>query len=207
MGFSPLPRNKKFFNFFDQGIELVRNMSQNLCQAIAGEVIPLDLWERLKVLEKEADGVKHGCLSLLETTFVTPFEREDIYRLAADIDDVADALEAVAARIDIYAVHAPTGELRAMAGALDEMMGQLVMAVRALRDLDPGEIQAATKRVDLLEEKVDSMHRDTLRGLFNRHPDAWDLVRWKEIYDLLEEAADHGRHVSRTVRHILVRHS
>jgi uncharacterized protein Yka (UPF0111/DUF47 family) len=51
------------------------------------------------------------------------------------------------------------------------------------------------------------MHRDTLRGLFRSQPDAVDLVRWKEIYDLLEEAADHGRHVSRTVRHILVRHS
>lgn len=207
MGFSTLPRNVKFFEFFDRGVDLTRQMSKRLSAAVEGDAMPADLPAMMKALEKEADGVKHACLTLLETTFVTPFEREDIYRLAADIDDVADALEAVAARIDIYAVRAPTRELRAMARALDEMIGELVTAVAALRNLDPVEIQKATQRVDQLEERVDGMHRETLRGLFHGRADARDLVRWKEIYDLLEEAADHGRHVSRTVRHILVRHS
>ena len=87
------------------------------------------------------------------------------------------------------------------------MAEQLVVAVQALRTLKPGAVRDATTKVDLLEEKVDQLFRDAQRALFKRHPEAYDLVRWKEVYDHLEEAADHGRHIARTVNHILVRHS
>jgi len=202
-----IPKNDKYFEDFDAHIAIVRDMLRLLHTASQLPKLPEDLWEKTKVLEHKADSVVRDVLSRLERSFVTPIEREDIHLLAVTIDDVADAVDAAVNRMDIFEIREPTPELRDIASSLDEMGEQLVIAVTALRTMKPGVVRDATGRVDLLEEKIDSQFRTALRALFKRHPEAYELVRWKEVYDLLEMAADHGRHVARTLNHILVRHS
>jgi hypothetical protein len=207
MAFSLIPKDDQYFADFDQGIAMVRQISQVWLAAVRGGQLEPELASRVKVLETDLDQVTKRCLARLDSSFVTPIEREDIHLLAVNIDDVADILEAAANRIDIYGITAPTPELRELVEALDEMIALLVGAVGALRSLKPAAVRSAIARIDLLEEKVDRTYREALRVLFARHPEAYELVRWKEIYDLLERAADHGRHVARTLNHILVRHS
>jgi predicted phosphate transport protein (TIGR00153 family) len=182
-------------------------MTQTMIDAVGQPHIPGDLWQRVKEMERAADAVVREILAKLESSFVTPIEREDIHLLAVTIDDVADAITAAASRLDMFGITEPTDQLRAMCKALDELVEHVVSAVRELRTLKPQIIRPLTDRVDQLEEQIDELYRNTLRSLFERHPEAYDLVRWKEVYDHLESAADHGRHVARTVSHIVVRHS
>jgi predicted phosphate transport protein (TIGR00153 family) len=207
MGFSLIPKNDKYFDDFDAAIGVVREVTQLLRAAVDGERLPKDLWRRIKVLEHKADEVVRRVHVRLDESFVTPIEREDIHLLIVTIDDVADTIAAAVSRLDVYEIEEPTEELRALVRALDEMVEQLVIAVHSLRTLEPVKVREATGKVDVLEEKIDDLFRDSLRKLFNRHPEAFELVRWKDVYDNLEAAADHGRHVARTVNHILVRHS
>lgn len=207
MAFSLIPKDDRYFADFDRGIALVRAISQALLEGVRESRLDAQLAKKIKALETELDGITKSCLQRLDATFVTPIEREDIHLLAVRIDDVADMLEAAASRMDIYGIEEPTPALRLMVEKLDEMMGQLVHAVGSLRKLKPSEMRAATSRVDELEEKLDDVYRESLRNLFSRRPEAYDLVRWKEIYDLLERASDHGRRVARTLNHIVVRHS
>jgi uncharacterized protein Yka (UPF0111/DUF47 family) len=207
MPFSLIPKNDKYFEDFDRQMELVRVITSKLREATSGPRLPKDLWPGIKEVETKADSVVKAILSRLESSFVTPIEREDIHLLAVNIDDMADALEAAVSRLDVFEIEEPTVELRNIVNALDEMAEQLVLAVKALRTLKPGIVRDATTKVDLLEEKVDGLFRESQRALFKRRPEAYDLVRWKEVYDHLEEAADYGRHIARTVNHILVRHS
>lgn len=207
MAFSLIPKNDKYFEDFDQAIAVVREISKLVRESVEQERLPKDLWRRVKTLEKKADGIVRQVHIRLDETFITPIEREDIHLLIVTIDDVADTIAAAVSRLDIYEIDEPTEDLRAITRALDEMVEQLVIAVTSLRTLKPLNVREATGKVDVLEEKIDDIFRDGLRRLFHRRPEAFDLVRWKDIYDILEAASDCGRRVARTVNHILVRHS
>jgi hypothetical protein len=202
-----IPKNDKYFEDFDRHIAIAREMLETISEGVSQPRIPEGMWQKVKSLETKADGVVREVLSQLERSFVTPIEREDIHLLAVTIDDMCDALHAAINRMDVFDIREPTPELREIVTALHEMAEQLVIAVSALRTLKPGVIREATGKVDFLEEKIDGLFRNALRTLFHRRPEAYDLVRWKEVYDILESAADHGRHIARTVNHILVRHS
>ena len=207
MGFSLIPRNDKYFEDFDATAAIVRELTKELRAATEGEKFPPDLWRKIKTLETKADEVVRRVHTRLDASFVTPIEREDIHLLIVTIDDVADTLTGAVSRLDIYGIDAPTDEMRSMVRTLDEMAEQMVIAVSSLRTLEPAKVREATGKLDLLEQKIDELHRDSLRKLFQKSTEARDLVRWKDVYDLLETAADYGRRVARTVNHILVRHS
>jgi len=207
MGFRLLPRNDDYFADFDEAVGLVCEMTRIMKEAVAQPVLPKDLAATIKALEVKGDVVTKRCLVRLDTSFVTPIEREDIHSLAVTIDDVADALEAATNRFDIFGVTEPTEALRAIVGALDEIAQQLVPVVSGVRTLQPAKVRDAAWKVSELEEKVDVLVREALRELFQRRPEAYELLRWREIYGILEQASDYGRNVARMVGHILVRHS
>lgn len=202
-----VPKNDKYFDDFNKIVDIVRRICRELLNAVESDRLPQDIWRRVKALEREADAVVKAITSRLEQSFVTPIEREDIHLLAVTIDDVADSLSSMTARFEIFEIETPNDDLRALMRALDQMAEQMVIAVHELRTLDAAAVREATARVDTLEETIDDLYRSACKRLFQRRPEAYDLVRWKEVYDLLEEAADHGRHVARTVNHIVVRHS
>lgn len=207
MAFNLIPKNDAYFEDFDRHIALVREMARILRSATEQKELPDDLWTKTKTLEHQADEIARRQLARLDESFVTPIEREDIHLLTVHIDDMADAIEHAASRFDMYDVHETTDEVRAIARGLDEMAEHLAHAIRELRTLKPSGIRDATAQVERIEERIDEIFRDAQKRLFARRPEAYDLVRWKEIYDLLETASDHGRHIARTVNHILVRHS
>jgi uncharacterized protein Yka (UPF0111/DUF47 family) len=202
-----IPKNDKYFEDFDRHIAVVRKMAHTLKAAVEQPMIPQDLWPSMKTLEHEADEIVRTILSRLERSFITPIEREDIHLLAVTIDDMADTLDAAANRMDVFDIREPNPDLRDIVRALDEMAEELCTAIQALKTMKPSTIRDATGKVDLLEERVDGLFRNALKQLFQRRPEAYDLVRWKEVYDLLEMAADHGRHIARAVNHIVVRHA
>lgn len=205
MSFRLTPRDSAFYAMFT---ESGRNVADS-ADVLAGlldpnanrEAIAKDLRER----EHIGDSVTHRIMRQLNTSFVTPFDREDIYRLASALDDVVDAIEGAAD----FVVLADVGKLPAL---MAEQITLLVRSasetadamsrLRTLRDLEPYWIE-----VNRLENEADRVYRKLLSRLFSGDYDALTMVKLREVADGLEDAADALEHVAHAVETIAVKES
>lgn len=205
MAFRLTPRDTAFYQMF---AEAGRNVSES-AQVLAGLIDPNanreSIAKELREREHAGDSVTHRIMRQLNTSFVTPFDREDIYRLAAGLDDVVDALEAAAD----FIVLADVGKLPAL------MIDQINLLVRSaaetadamsrlktLRDLEPYWIE-----VNRLENEADRVYRKLLSRLFSGDYDALTMVKLREVADGFEDAADALEHVAHAVETIAVKES
>lgn len=207
MAFSLMPKNDSYFDDFDQSMALVLQIA--ICVENAIRTRPFDLKALGKVyeFESQADLITARCLKRLDTSFVTPLERDDIHRLITEIDDVADHFEGFTEALEVYAVSEIRPDLAEMASSVRELCEALGRAVTAIRRLRPDEIREHTSKAKELEDVIDDQHRGALKTLFATRPDAAVLVSWKDLYDRLEETSDRGRKVALSIEHVLVRHS
>ena len=196
-----------FFGEFNSAIGLAATMAKALRVAVMVDPIEPALWPRIKALQDEAEVVVQRIHGHLDRAFITPIEREDIHLLGVTIVDVVDTIAAAVARLEVYGIERPTEPLRWFCAALEEMVDQLVIAVRDLRTLRPAVIRDATDRVEQVAVRVDDVVREVLRDLMAPGRPPYDLLRWKDVYDTFDTVADHARAVARTVRHVLVRHA
>jgi uncharacterized protein Yka (UPF0111/DUF47 family) len=206
MEFNLIPKNDAYFADFDEAVVIIKEMVSVFQKHMEGP-IPSNIHEIATAYEKKSDVVVRRCMERLNASFVTPIEREDILALMNEIDDVADALEGAASRLDMYGFTEVNDVVRAQLVVLERAMVSVGEAVRALRTLDAVVIHAKVAELNGLEKEADKVFRDGLRALFASRPDAVDLLRWKEIYEILEDAADACRAIGRTIYHVLVRHS
>ena len=205
MPFHLTPRDNAFYSMFT---ESGRNVAES-AEVLAGlldpnanrEAIAKELRER----EHAGDSVTHRIMRQLNTSFVTPFDREDIYRLASALDDVVDAIEATGDFIvlaDVGKLPALMGEqitlLRRSASETADAMARL----KTLSDLEPYWIE-----VNRLENEADRVYRKLLSRLFSGDYDALTMVKLREVADGLEDAADALEHVAHAVETIAVKES
>jgi predicted phosphate transport protein (TIGR00153 family) len=205
VAFRLTPRDTAFYQMF---AEAGRNVSES-AQVLAGLIDPNanreSIAKELREREHAGDSVTHRIMRQLNTSFVTPFDREDIYRLAAGLDDVVDAIEAAAD----FIVLADVGKLPAL------MIDQINLLVRSaaetadamsrlktLRDLEPYWIE-----VNRLENEADRVYRKLLSRLFSGDYDALTMVKLREVADGFEDAADALEHVAHAVETIAVKES
>jgi hypothetical protein len=165
------------------------------------EAIAAELRER----EHAGDSVTHRIMRQLNTSFITPFDREDIYRLASALDDVVDAMEAAAD----FVVLADVGKLPALMGEQISLLvrsaaetAEAMARLKTLRDLEPYWIE-----VNRLENEADRVYRKLLSKLFSGDYDALTMVKLREVADVLEDAADALEHVAHAVETIAVKES
>jgi predicted phosphate transport protein (TIGR00153 family) len=188
--------------------EAGRNVS-DAAEALAGlldpnanrEAIAKELRER----EHAGDSVTHRIMRQLNTSFVTPFDREDIYRLASALDDVVDAIEAAAD----FIVLADVGKLPPLMAEQIQLLersatetAEAMARLKTLRDLEPYWIE-----VNRLENEADRVYRKLLSKLFSGDYDALTMVKLREVADGLEDAADALEHVAHAVESIAVKES
>jgi hypothetical protein len=165
--------------------------------------------KRLTEQEHEGDRVTHAILSRLNSTFVTPFDREDIYDLATQLDDVTDAIEAAADMLVLHKVVEPIDPVREQARLLDEASRETARGLRHLRKLAQEELRGYWIRINELENQADRLYRRARAELYSfeaEHPARYLLV-WKDIIEQLEEAMDALEHVAHTVESIVLKHA
>jgi hypothetical protein len=164
--------------------------------------------ERLTDIEHESDEVTHHLLRTLNSTFVTPFDREDIYRLGSTLDDVMDHMEAVGNLAFLYglsALPALPREMHELIEVLNEsarVTAEAVPRLKTMKDLEPYWIE-----VNRLENEADRAYRMLLVRLFSGEFDALTVMKLKEVADGLEAAADAFEHVANTIETIVVKES
>ena len=199
------PRDSAFFEMFT---EAGRNIAES-ADVLAGLLDPNANREaiarQLREREHAGDAVTHRIMRQLNTSFVTPFDREDIYRLASALDDVVDAMEAAAD----FIVLADVGKLPAL------MTEQITLVARASQETADAmgrlktlkDLEAYWIEVNRLENEADRVYRKLLSRLFSGDYDALTMVKLREVADGFEEAADALEHVAHAVETIAVKES
>ena len=203
-----LPKNEDFVNLFDQA-------SANIVKAVylfrelVGDLSALrSNVEKLKELEHEGDRITHQTLARLNSTFITPFDREDIYALATRLDDIIDATDGAAQRMVVYRITEVPSRVLSLTDLLVESVKEVQKAVAAMHDRKKhADALTSCVEVNRLENEADVIHREALGDLFNNSHDAIVVLKLKELYELLEGATDRCEDVANVVESIIIKSS
>ncbi|HEU5299580.1 MAG TPA: DUF47 family protein [bacterium] len=195
-----LPREEIFFTLFNDAAQNILAAAERL-QALLDDFRDVEKRaEEIKVLEDKGDDITHGIIDRLNRTFVAPLDREDIFDLAKQLDDVIDWIEASASRIAVYRVRQITPEARELAHIITHACQAIVEAVGNLRRLD--RVTGQLHEINRLENLADHVQRDAMAKLFAEDGNPIEVIKLKEIYETLEEATDQCEHVAHVLESI-----
>ena len=200
-------RDREFYDLIENAARNAHEMAELLFHAVDDLAHIAEHARRAKELESRGDEFTHRVIELLNRTFVTPLEREDLFALAVTIDDVADEIEAAMSRMAIYDLTAGNGYLKRLAGIVKDCTGQIREGVTLLRKRNLGKIRDYAVRLNELENDADSTLREALAELFRETTDAVRIIKLKEIYETLEEATDFCEDVANTLESVAMRHA
>ncbi|HEX7505777.1 MAG TPA: DUF47 family protein [Polyangia bacterium] len=203
-----LPREMCFFDFFEthaaktvEGCELFLELARG-----SGDVPAL--CAKIKEVESACDKVTHDTVAALHRVFITPIDRNDIHRLISKMDDVMDLVEGAARSIDVYEIREPSPELAHMAVTLLESARTVCEAVKCLRDLRyPRNILEKCVEINRLENESDQQLADAIAHLFGETTDPVAVIKWKEIYELIEMATDSCEDVANVIEGVVMENS
>ena len=203
-----LPRDEKFFDMFSAVAGITVESAALLQELLRADPLRRTaIVDQIKRLEHQADQVTHDVVTRLDRVFITPLDREDIHLLASRLDDVIDLIDGTARRIQMFrAGKAPEGAVF-MAEVIGRAVAQLQVAVRSLEKNKDGTVLEACAQVKRLEEEGDSLYHEWLGRLFEGDPDPLNVIKWKEIYDNLEETLDDIEDAANVLESISIKHA
>jgi len=196
-------KEREFFDLFEEA-------ANNSVRAAELLVTILDEWpdnatgmRDMVICEQEGDRITHDIIQRLNQTFVTPFDREDIIALASALDDIVDFIEEVADFLGLYRIEAPMEQAERMAAVLRDATRQIAQAMPRLRTLK--DIHHYTVEVNRLENDGDRIFREAVASLFNDGIDPMVVIRWKDLFERLEEAIDATERAVNTLEGIIIK--
>src|SRR5512134_549273 len=187
--FSLIPREVRFFDLFEQQSRHIIKAAQLLHELVHHFPDARAKAHAIKEEEHQGDLITHEIVKRLNTTFITPLDREDIHDLGTRLDDVLDYIEAAAERLVVYRIKEPTSASRAMADIILSVTQATDRTLRSLRTMDAGFHEHAVE-VNRLENRADNLLRDSLAELFEQQGDPIEVIKWKEIYETMEIVTD-----------------
>lgn len=200
------PRNAQFYDLLTEAATNLLDGAKVLVEWAAAELPDrVDLAKSMRQIEHAGDDATHNIMYQLNSTFVTPFDREDIHRLASRLDDVLDYMETAVDLAALYRIERLPAEVTDQARILlsaAELTAAAMPRLRNMRDLPAYWIE-----INELENEADKIYRGMLARLFDGHLEALSVIKVKEIIDPLEAAADAFEHVADTVQSIAVKES
>ena len=203
-----LPRETSFFDFFERHAAITIQGTREFLALASGDGAVGPRARRIKEIEHEADVITHQCVEALHKTFITPIERDDIYRLISRMDDIMDLVEAASERLALYEIDVMTPEVKEMAGVLVRATEALEGALKGMRNMKDGKaIVARCIEVNRLENEADVVLRAAVAKLFREEKDPITVIKWKEIYETLEEATDRCEDVANIIEGVMLEHA
>lgn len=208
MKFSLIPRDSRFFEIFEK-------IGQNLLECATEFSRLLQTYENvasrvdgIKDFEHRGDSLTHEVLQLLDTTFVTPLDREDIFRLAESLDNVLDQIDEAASRLTIFNISSPTPYAIELGQIIVKCCEEIQKAVPYLRHpKDLPALQDNLLQIHTLENRADALKKQALIELFNDPSDVIALIKWREVYEILEAATDKCEDVADVLQGLLVKNA
>jgi predicted phosphate transport protein (TIGR00153 family) len=201
---SLVPQKREFYDLYNRAAANTVAISARLVRLL--DAFPQDADEGMrdiKELEHEGDRITHDLIDLINRTFVTPFDRDDMYRLAGVLDDVCDHIDDTAEKIVGYGVREVREQAKQQAQVIQRCATKLAEAIGQLDGFKDSRRQLIELRT--LEDEGDRLAREAIADLFAGDPDPVSLVRWKDIHEQLEEAVDACENAADVLEAILVK--
>jgi predicted phosphate transport protein (TIGR00153 family) len=198
-----LPRETKFFDLLAE-LSTAMNEGARLLRSILED--PYDLEKRvaqMQDIEHRGDKATHAIIAKLNTTFITPFDREDIHRLASSLDDVLDFVNSAATRLVMYKITQPPVTAAELAGIIVLQTEELALGV-SLLEKNNGVLKHCDE-VNRLEDEADKVSRKAIGALFSQENDPIQLIKIKELYEVLETATDKAEDAANVLEAIVLK--
>jgi len=202
---SLLPRDRTFFDLFIEAGQNAVNASRLLDRMMHSWPDDGGLTREILKAEQEGDRITHEIIKRLNSTFVTPIDREDIYSLATQMDDIVDYAEEAADFLGLYKIEAPMSQAQALTKVLVAACEQLATGLEHLpefKDLDKYWIE-----IHRLENEGDRISRDAVASLFSNGIDPMVVIRWKDMFAVLENAIDATETAAQIIEGIVIKNS
>jgi uncharacterized protein len=198
-----IPREESFFDLFEEMAEKVKAGAEALLDLLR-EYSDLERKAGLVLdIEHEGDELTHEVMRRLNTTFVTPFDREDIYQLASNLDDVLDHVEAAAEYLQLHKIEEPLPQMVSLAetlGSAARLTATAMPGLRKMRGLDSYWVE-----INRLENEGDRLYRRTIAELFSGDYKAMDVLKYEKIIEEIEQAIDRLEDVANTIESIVLK--
>lgn len=200
-----IPREEKYFALLGELIGKVH----------AGAAIFVELLDdyenragyagRIKAIEEQCDDLVANLIAKLNTSFITPLDREDIYILCTRCDDIMDEVNGMARGLEIYHAVALRPDVPEIAGLLAASLAELEAAFGQLKGRNG--VTEHSQRVRLLERRGDTLYAEALHRLFTEEPNAIEVIKWVSIYEKLEDSIDRCKHLAELLESVVVKHT
>ena len=200
-----LPRDEKFYDMFT---ELAKRLTASATLLHELFKSPGELNAKvatIKGLEHEADNLTHDIIDRIDRTFVTPFDREVIHALASELDDVIDLIDGTARRATIFRIQKTRPAAVVLAEVLERAARTVEEGVRDMKDAK--HVYAISEKLKVLEEEGDAVYHEAMGALFAEGGDALEVVKWKDLYDKIEDALDQCEDVGNVLQSIALKNA
>lgn len=201
-------RKDEFFQMFDKAAQNVHEAALALQDLLEHyEDVPNKV-RRIKNLEHAGDEYTHQMLDRLARMFITPLDRDDIQRAASRLDDVLDEMDAAANRMMLFKIERTTEDSKGLGGVLVKITGLLIEAFGKLHDLrHPEGMQSICVEIHTQENEGDRLTQHAMANLFEQATDPRDIIKWKDVYEILEKAIDRCEDVADVLQNIMIKHT
>lgn len=200
-------RPEAFFELFMESAENIRVTAELLHDLLTDYTDVEMKARRIQEREHMGDEITHSIIRRLNTTFITPMDREDIHLLATALDDVLDSMEAASDLFVLHAIEEPRPEMLAQADVLLRAAIQTEMAIKAFTRLGKAELEPYWVEINTLENEGDKLYRRAVADLFSGDHRAMDVLKWKEVIESLEEALDGLENVANIIESVVLKHA
>ena len=203
-----MPREGRFFDLFEQSSNLIEEAAQQFKLMLSDLSHAEGHAHKIKDIEHQADEVTHRTMEMLHKTFITPIDRDEIHQLISKMDDVVDVIEAASQRIFLYGITSVPQEAFSLAEVGIRAAVCIKRAVRGLNNLKrPQEMIKDCVEINRLENEGDTLLRSGISKLFLEEPDTRQLIKLKEIYELLESMTDRCEDVANIIEGIVLEYA
>ena len=206
MGFSLIPKEEQYFSFFSQMTSFIYDAAKALVEMIEDKGANYaEHLKRIKAIERDCDDLTHSISMRLNKSFITPFDREDIYLLSGALDDIVDLIDEAARAMVMYDVQETTPHARRFADIIQRMAVQLHEVVSMLSK--PHGMTPRLVELHRLENEGDETYYNAIAALFRDSKDPLNVIKWKDIYEKLEAAIDRCENVANIIESVIIKHT
>lgn len=207
-----MPKEGKYFDLFNAHADLIAQAGNALIGLVEALVEAnnraTEHANQIDLLERKADAITHDTLSQLHTSFITPFDRDEIHQLINGMDDILDIIQDVAESISLYDIQRVPREARVMAEVTSHCCERVQQVVKLLHTMDNAPaILKLCHEIDSLESDADRLFREAMSKVFREEPNVLQVIKLKEIYELIESVTDRCKDVAGTVEAIVLENS
>ena len=195
----------EFFNLFDRAAVNVARAAELLHEMFAGFPETAGLAGDILICEQEGDQITHDTVRRINQVFVTPIDRKDILDLSGALDDIVDDTEEVADYLGLYRIEAPMAQAQDLSKILMLATGEIVKAMALVREF--ADIGPHTIEIHRLENEGDRIAREAIASLFAEGVDPMVAIRWKDIYERLEDAIDAAERTANVLEAIVIKNA